>query len=317
MKLRKISIFFLCLALGILSCKKDDEGDIPVVPERDRDEQQIADKDSIVAYLESHYYNASEFDGSNPNPSAKDLIITKLEAGETVPDGHRLLSQDYITKELTFADTDYEIFYIDLNENVSDDAISPSFADNVLVTYEGFRLDHDVFDSAATPVEFDLTTLIPGWRKVLPEFKVAEDFVENGDGTVDFLNHGVGVMFVPSGLAYFSSGTSGIPAYTPIIFKFDLLQAYENDHDNDLVPSYLEDYNTLDGEFTLNSSSEAHDGDDTDGDTFPDYFDADDDGDGVPTRNEDIDKDGDPTNDIGKNGIPKYLDPEETESNGL
>ena len=29
----------------------------------------------------------------------------------------------------------------------------------------------------------------------------------------------------------------------------------------------------------------------------------------------DIDGDGDPTNDIGVNGIPKYLDPEETESN--
>ena len=102
----------------------------------------------------------------------------------------------------------------------------------------------------------------------------------------------------------------GIPAYSPIIFKFDLYQYFENDHDNDNVPSYLED---IDGDGELNN-------DDTDGNRVPDYLDPDDDGDGIPTKNEDLDGedgkgDGDPTNDIGKNGIPKYLDPEETESN--
>ena len=49
--------------------------------------------------------------------------------------------------------------------------------------------------------------------------------------------------------------------------------------------------------------------DDTDGDGTPDYLDTDDDGDGVPTKDEDVDQDGDPTNDdTDGDGIPNYLD---------
>ena len=116
-------------------------------------------------------------------------------------------------------------------------------------------------------------------------------------------------MFVPSGLAYFSSATSGIGAYSPIIFKFELLQNVQNDHDNDGIPSYLEDLNS-DREFIVNFADlKDTTDDDTDGDGTPDYFDSDDDGDGILTINEDINGDGDPTNDIQTvNGIPKYLD---------
>ncbi|MBL4745686.1 MAG: hypothetical protein JKY08_04910 [Flavobacteriaceae bacterium] len=49
--------------------------------------------------------------------------------------------------------------------------------------------------------------------------------------------------------------------------------------------------------------------DDTDGDNVPNFADVDDDGDGVRTRNEDINKDGDFTNDdTDEDGIPNYLD---------
>lgn len=112
----------------------------------------------------------------------------------------------------------------------------------------------------------------------MPFFKGAESFSSENDGTVSFSNHGAGVMFLPSGLGYFNVATGGISPYSPIVFKFDLLQVSLNDHDNDGIPSYLEDLNG-DGEFTLAE-------DDTDGDGVPNYFDADDDGDGVPTYKE-------------------------------
>jgi len=128
-------------------------------------------------------------------------------------------------------------------------------------------------------------------------------------------------MFLPSGLAYFSNATAGISAYEPIIFKFELIRVSENDHDADGIPSYLEDLykedGTLgsDGEFTVNYEDLTDENDDdTDGDGAPNYFDADDDGDGVLTIDEDLNGDGDPTNDIGANGIPNYLDSEETTS---
>lgn len=47
----------------------------------------------------------------------------------------------------------------------------------------------------------------------------------------------------------------------------------------------------------------------TDGDAYPNYIDSDDDGDDVATSKEDVDGDGDPTNDDADgDGIPNYLD---------
>lgn len=324
MSLRKIGFYLLSFVLVCFACNNDDDGLGITAPElRDRGEQQIADNDSLVEYLNNHYYNAAVFE-NNDNPSIKDLVIKKLPVGETeAPNGNVILgdllnipNSNLVAKPVVLEETNYVIYILTLNEGGGN--ISPSFSDNVRVIYEGFNLDNSVFDSAVTPVDFDLVSLIPGWRKVLTEFKVSE-FVDdtNGglnDGIVNYMNHGVGVMFVPSGLAYFSSAPSGIAAYSPIMFKFDLLQAFENDHDEDGIPSYKEDLNG-DGEFIVNFDDLTDEtDDDTDGDGILNYLDNDDDGDGILTINEDLNNDGDPTNDIGANGIPNYLDIEETAS---
>lgn len=310
MKLRKIALITLCMATCFLSCNKDDDGGtITPVEIRDRSEQQIADKDSLLGYLATHYYNSSEFDAI-ANPTIADLKIIELVEGTTVPDGGTLLKDatNLETKEVVFADTDYEYYILRLKQG--NGAESPTFADNAVVKYEGFTLNDAIFDSAVNPIGFDLTGTVSGWRKVIPQFNVAESFVENGDGTVSFVNQGIGVMFLPSGLGYFSQAQSGIPVYSPLVFKFELLQTTQNDHDKDGIPSYLED---IDGDGELFDNTDEDFNPNT---GFPiyNYIDSDDDGDGVLTINEDIDGDGDPTNDIGKNNIPKYLDPEETET---
>jgi FKBP-type peptidyl-prolyl cis-trans isomerase FkpA len=307
MYLRKISLYILCLTVGFVSCKKDDETAIQAVELRDRAEQQLADMDSLNKYLETHYYNSSAFGISNPDPGISDLVITKILVGATVPDGNTLLENAVEKKSIVYENTDYEFYVLKLNQGGGSD--SPAFSDNVRVNYEGFTLQDEVFDNSVTPVVFDLISLIPGWRKALPDFNTSESFIDNSDGTVNFINNGLGVMFLPSGLAYFSSSTPGITAYSPIIFKFELLQAFQNDHDNDGVPSYLEDLNG-DGEFIVNFQdlTDTTD-DDTDGDGTPNFADPDDDNDGILTINEDINNDGDPTNDDSNgNGIPNYLD---------
>ncbi|MFD1162414.1 FKBP-type peptidyl-prolyl cis-trans isomerase [Hwangdonia seohaensis] len=282
MRKGKIALSILCLIVGFLSCNKDDGGSFTEVPQRDRTEQQASDKDSLVKYLNGHYYNASAFI-NNTNPSIKDLVITTITDEVISSDADSLLINAVDLKTVKFSETDYEFYILDLNPNAGGE--SPKFSDQIRVNYEGFTLDNKVFDSAVTPVDFDLISLVPGWRKVMPFFKAAESFTNENDGTVSYTNHGVGVMFLPSGLGYFSNATGGISAYTSIAFKFDLFQVAENDHDNDGIPSYLEDLNG-DGEFTLNTGVDTNDGDDTDNDGIPDYFDIDDDGDGVPTLNE-------------------------------
>jgi len=69
------------------------------------------------------------------------------------------------------------------------------------------------------------------------------------------------------------------------------------DTDGDGVPDYLE------------PNDDYSSGGDTDNDGIPNHLDTDDDGDGVLTRDEDIDGDGDPTNDdTDGDNIPNYLD---------
>ena len=105
---------------------------------------------------------------------------------------------------------------------------------------------------------------------------------------------------MPSALGYYSSISSSIPAYSPLIFSVNLLIVNQSDHDSDGILSIDEDING-DGD-PLN--------DDTDGDGLPNMNDFDDDGDGVPTFNElDKDNDGIP-DDFNNDGTPDYLDVE-------
>lgn len=287
MNLGKIGVLILFLTLGFQSCKKDDDA-TPITPPRDRGEQQILDKDSLIKYLETHYYNSADFE-SNPNPSISDLVITKLNDGEVVPEGSILLmdSPKLSTIQTTYADAEYEFYVLTLNQGGGDD--KPTFADNVRVIYEASLLDGKIIDpNDQIPSDLDLVrdVAVEGWRRVFPLFNTAETFAENEDGTVVFTNKGMGMMFLPSGLGYYANAQSNVPAYSPLIFKFELLQMFQNDHDGDGIPSYLEDLNG-DGEFTVNFENRNDpDDDDTDGDYDPDYADTDDDGDGILTRNE-------------------------------
>jgi len=284
MGIRKITSYFLCLILCFLSCKKDDNNNI-TIELRDRTDQQIIDNDSIVGYLETHYYNASAFGASNPNPSIEDLIIGKLPDDGILPDptNNTLLIEAVETFSVVFAETDYDYYILRLNQGGGD---SPTFADKVRVNYEGRLLDETIFDSTTNPAAFDLLSLVTGWSKAVPHFSVSEGFNEIGDGTVSFVNSGVGVMFLPSGLAYFASPPFAIPQYSPLVFKFELLQMSQNDHDGDGVPSYMEDLNG-DGNFSVNFNDlKDTTDDDTDGDGRANFDDIDDDADGILTQDE-------------------------------
>lgn len=316
------------MAITFGACNSDDD-DNSSTPARDRGEQQIIDNDSLIGYLETHYYNSGDFVG-NISPRISDISITELPKDDNDnylplpdPSNNTLLIDAVETKTTTFSDTEYQYYILRINQGGG--LQMPRFSDGVRVNYSGNTMDENVFDSTVNTIELDLTTLVTGWARVLPEFNTAETFTLNDDGTVTFTNAGVGVMFLPSGLGYFSGGTLGISSYSNLIFKFELFQTEENDHDDDNVPSYLED---LDGDLTLAN-------DDTDSDNIPNYVDLDDDGDGVLTSNEDLEPDtdlqvdsngdGDPTNDIGDgdptnddtdgDGIPNYLDADDDCSN--
>lgn len=294
-----VSLVFL---LTTLSCNNDD--DSGGIPEADRTEQQVKDNDSLLKYLSTHYYNAAKMQDP-ANFHIDSLIIYDLPSDGVLPnpqDNH-LLIEDVTTLTKMVDETLYEYYALRLNDGGGE---FPDFSDNVRLNYEGSLTNGNVFDSTTNSVVFDLLAVVAGWRYILPTFKTAfGDPIINEDGTVSYNDYGFGMMFIPSGIGYFASPPSGIPVYSNLIFKFELYQSADNDHDRDGVLSQFED---------LNGNQNVFD-DDTDGDGIANFNDVDDDGDGVLTIFEDLDGDGDPSNDLNAQGVPLYLDKNSKESN--
>ena len=321
----KLKLYILLIAVLLIgySCGDDDDDGLVEVPEADRTEQQAIDNDSLVNFLQTHYIDESLL-MNNSEVSFNDIEITELPVDGELPnpDDNTLLIDLVEVLTTTYFDAEYEYYILKINQGGAEN--SPNFSDKVRVSYEGTLMDDTVFDSSLTPVDFDLTSTIAGWGRVLPEFNNAEGFTINSDGTVTYNNPGIGVMFLPSGLGYFSAAAGTVPVYSNLIFKFKVFQSEVNDHDFDNVPSHLEDIN---GDYDLTN-------DNSDDDTFADFVDSDDDNDGTLTIDEDLepdsdltvdrDGDGDPTNDIGDgdptnddtdgDGIPNYLDSDDSAS---
>ena len=84
----------------------------------------------------------------------------------------------------------------------------PTLCDGVTVKYVGKLLDGTVFDSATTPVSFNLNQLILSWQMAIPLIK--------SGGSI--------TIYAPATLAYGNSSPSPtIPANSAMIFDIDLV----------------------------------------------------------------------------------------------
>ena len=274
MKLKNI-INILIIGLIIFSCKKDDD-----TVNFDAEAQAIIDDEVLIEYLKTHYLKE--------NGGGLDTITN----GESsLMDDDRLGIQD-----VSYNDVNYKLYFLVENEGVT---VSPSRVDSVIVNYTGMLLDSTVFDSS-TSLNWNLiynystnAGYIEGWKQGLGNFKGGNIQV-NSDESFEFINFGKGILFIPSGLAYGNVGSQSgvIGKNSPLIFEISLKSVHLTDHDLDGVLSKFEDLNS-DNNF-LN--------DDTDADGIPNYFDTDDDGDGILTKDESL------TEDTDGDGVPNYLD---------
>jgi hypothetical protein len=299
MRLNKILLAGFFMTAFLVGCKDDDDNGTDEVVERDRTEQELADREALEEYLQTHFYNYEDFE----NPSEGfDYVVRFDTINEANADRIPLIESDLLeSKTVTRDDVDYTIYVLKVREGEGE---QPTFADSTFVTYRGELLNRKMFDNAVTPVWFDLPQLIPGFTQGVIEFKGATGFDVNEDNSVTWNNDfGVGAVFMPSGLGYYSRPQGGIPPYSPLIFSINLYGVNQTDHDRDGIPSYMEDLN---GDQNLEN-------DNTDNDNLVNFIDDDDDGDFIPTREEIVidpdtgeitfpDKDND--------GIPDYLDPD-------
>ena len=276
------------------SCKKDDTN-ITNIPLEDLSQQYTLENDSIIQFMKSHFFNYDDFNDLSPNDSPE--IVFDSIIGDNI-DKTPIYDQ-VSTLQISVKDADdnlvnHNLYYHIIREGIGE---NPTVADSVFVSYKGLLLDGVSFDTRKNPIWMEAKNLIRGFQEFLPLLSKG-DIRVNNNGTYEFFNFGIGFAIFPSGLGYFQSGSISIPAYSPLIFKVNMMTLNRTDHDNDSVLTIIEDLN---GDHDFNN-------DDTDSDNIPNFLDDDDDGDGVLTINEyDLNKDGIP-DDTDGDGIPDYLD---------
>ena len=269
----KFYAFLLFIFSSIIYTCEEEETQVAAIPPRDRAEQQLSDMDSLQNYLNNHYFNSGALESLSSYPQISDIEIIELAEGETLPPDTTLLIDAVEEKQTIYEGVNYNYYILTIEQGQGE---SLHFTDQVRVNYEGFLTNNSSFDASISSLDFDLTNVITGWNRVLPQFKTSDTYVTNSDGTVRFNNYGIGVMFLPSGLSYYNISQPGISSYSCLIFKFELHQYKVMDHDNDYIPSYMEDLNTDMDIFN----------DDTDADFTSNFLDTDDDGDGFSTFRE-------------------------------
>lgn len=307
MKIQIKLLFIVFIGLGVFSCKPDDDS-VSITPPRDEGEVAAEDHAEILEFLETHSFVMVV----NPlNPNYEIIQFTTVEKGSD----EALINSDFLKqKTIKQNEVEYTLYYLKIREGAPTEP-KPTFADRAVATYRGQLLDLSVFDESVSPLTFNLPGndgnggVIKGFAEAITEFRGATDFTENPDGTIEFSDDfGIGAVFVPSGLGYFNQTIPGIPQYSPLVFTFQLYKTIQNDHDQDGIPSFYEDLNK--DKYLVN--------DDADSDSIPNFLDADDDNDGIPTKDEIIidDANGDgyisedeitfPDSD--GDGTPDYLD---------
>ena len=293
--MNKFKYYFILLitTVSLFSCSKDNNT-AEIVPPRDYAVQYATDLNDIEEYLKNYY-----IEDVSPDVDTK---ITKIPTGGTQPSIFSYLNSPtfpkLLSREVKLHDITYKLYYLVLREGIG---ASPSNADAVLAAYKGDYLSRkteaSVTTFSATQFEevkypqqmFSLLSTRTGWGETFPEFKTGT-YSANTDGTVSYSDFGAGVMFLPSGLGYYNSGSASIPAYAPLVFSFKLYEINRLDSDGDGILNYQEDING-DGYMRVLATGVVNP-DDTDGDGIPNFLDVDDDGDGITTKKEITDANG-------------------------
>lgn len=294
--MNKFKLYFLLISVAfvLFSCSKSEP--TATVAIREFPVQYATDIATIEDYLKTYYIE--EIINHPGFTDDQDITLTKIpKDGTQAPIWSLLNSPTYptlLTKEVALHDIIYTVYYLKLRPDNDVNGVSPTRVDEVLTSYVGSYLRNDsstvegvttvdiettLFESVIYPQQtLALDRTIKGWSEIFRLFKTGTYVDDVSSNPASYLNFGSGVMFLPSGLAYYNipPTASSIPAYTPLMFSFKLYDIKRADQDGDGVLSINEDTNK-DGDFT---------NDDTDGDGKQDYLDIDDDGDGYLTKNE-------------------------------
>ena len=308
---------FICFAVTLMSCNKDDDNDVIQVPPRLLSDVAPEDDETIREFLNTHFYNYEDFE--TPPDGFDYKIVIDTIAGENADKTPMMEFADEFTLNVSSShfglgedeeDVPHTYFYIEVLEGGGG---SPTYADSTLVRYQGSSLNGVLFDENQDFTWQELPGFYRGYANGISQMKAGSpgQVIDNPDGTYQIMDSGLAMIVMPSGLAAFNRSIGDVGAYAPVLFKVELgLFVEDTDSDNDGIPSIEEDVN---GNGYLQDDNTDSDSEPFTVPPSPNYRDADDDGDGVSTRDEISDGNGDiliPYPDADGDGIPDYLDPD-------
>ncbi|WP_298147759.1 hypothetical protein [Flavobacterium sp.] len=285
-KVKIFSALFLALA-ALISCNRDDDNNS--APIRDYGEQYTADILAIETYLKTHTLTVTTIDGQ------PDVSITAIPTGNpdnlisiwdntAYPLQSKIVQNDNRTSNAVDGelvdDTQYKLYYLTINTGGGATAKS---IDSTYVSYRGWKLDNAEFDRNANGLWF-----------TYPPVTSAETNAVSISGFRQILsgmNASTGIINNPDGT--FSFQNSGVAvAFLPSGLAYFSaartgIPAYSPLVFTIRLHTIRERDHDRDGVLTkyedLNNDGNPFN-DDTDGDNTPDFFDIDDDGDRVQTR---------------------------------
>lgn len=247
----------------------------------DHEAQAIKDKDTINKFLSKFYFDDT------------------IDSIKPVLAGKTSLLDDSRLKKVTVNeyDIDYTYYYFVIEQGKPDlEKSFPTVVDSLFVTY-----DLKYFTKSDTLVNLQVLTnptwfkpssiAVRGWMYSFTHFKSGKNITT--DGPITYKDFGKGFFILPSGLCYRNN------TFQNLVYYVNLYDYVANtDGDSDRVPSIFED---------IDGNGKPWD-DDTDKDGKPNYIDTDDDGDGVLTKYEDANGDGNPRNDFSDPNNPDTPD---------
>ncbi len=309
----RVALIFTLLLVFVQACNDDDGGTIPTVPPRPLAEVEAENDADIQEFLRTHSYNYEEFQNPPAGFDYKIVLDTLIKGDGKIPLIEQV-SNVTLPVESSFYNleedvtVDHTLYYLSARDGVGG---NPTVADSTFASYEGSLLSGLVFDGISTYNWQYLPFFLRGYAEGVTKFNVGENVSTFPDGTFEIEGSGIGIMFMPSGLAYYNNPPlgSGIDLYEPLIFQVNVgLYVNNTDYDNDGVPSIVEDLNN--NGILSDDNTDIEQERTTGFNIFPNHLDDDDDNDGTPTREEIIidaqgnisypDTDGD--------GTPDYLD---------
>ena len=308
--MNKFKYYFILsiTTLSLFSCSKDD-ATAEITPPRDFAVQYATDLTDIEEYLKTYSITVVNHPGFADD---QDVTFKKIATGGTEPSIFSYLNSAtfprLLSRDVKLHDITYKLYYLVLREGIGK---QPCNVDEVLTAYKGEYLSRtkvaDVetlgatfFQESKNPQQFSsLPSTIAGWGESFPKFR-GGTYSSNPDGTVSHRDFGAGVLFIPSGLAYYNAGKESIPAYAPLIFSIKLYEINRSDSDGDGILNFQEDINgdgylynyTNKASYPTSPADDIRYADDSDKDGIPNALDTDDDADGVSTRTEITDANG-------------------------